>query len=341
MPLTCPSVSGPRQSANCHLIQMAAMGRNLSLSLAAVARSAQVAHFPPEVSGVVENRATNLAVGDATKIPRWQRVATRWRERDWTGIAIEFAVVTLGILLAFQIDQWGQNQRRDREERQFLERMWQETAEAIDENEWVMTLHGRFRREFIEGFAALNDPAALARLAQTPNVGCRSAVMPGLGFNNTSFQELSASGRLNLISDPQLRAELRDVVSAQADAEAQRDNAFFHSLDAQRTLEQYYVLGIDANDNRTCRMDWIRLARDPNARNALVRSARLHSMMWTRRAYVRDTLALAHNRIACSLNKSDCSSKVPQIFRVRPRYDIIPPEAQQAVEQSAEMYNGS
>ena len=290
---------------------------------------------------MAEIRATDSGALEPPTMPRWRRLATRWRERDWTGIAIELVVVTLGVLLAFQIDQWGQNRRQDLEERQFLERMWRETAEAIDENQWVMTLHGRFRREFIEGFGALNDPAALARLSRTPNVGCRSAVMPGLGFNNTSFQELSASGRLNLVSDPELRAELRDVVSAQADAEAQRDNAFFHSLDAQRTLERYYVLGMDADDNRTCRMDWIRLAQDPNARNALVRSARLHSMMWTRRAYVRDTLALAHNRIACSLSKHDCRSSVPQIFRVRPRYDIIPPEAQRAVEQSADMYNGS
>ena len=131
------------------------------------------------------------------------------------------------------------------------------------------------------------------------------------------------------------------MVSAQADAEAQRDNAYFQSLDAQRALQAYFLLGIDGNGNRTCRMDWPKLAGDPNARNALVRSARLHSLMWTRRAYVRDTLAVAHNRIACTLGKPDCRSTVPLTFRVRPRYDVVPPEAQQAIEESAELYNGS
>src|SRR5687768_4213515 len=103
---------------------------------------------------------------------RLERILAAMRARDWTGIAIEFSVVTLGVLLAFQIDQWAQDRRQAREERQFLERMWRETAEAIKETEWAMTMHGRFRREFNTGFNALDDPVALAELARTPNVGC-------------------------------------------------------------------------------------------------------------------------------------------------------------------------
>lgn len=286
-------------------------------------------------------RATDRVNETSPDIPRWRRVVAYLRPRDWIGIAIELVVVTLGVLLAFQIDQWAQNRRQGREERQFLERMWRETADAIAENEWVMTLHGRFHREFIEGFRALDDPAALARLAATPSIGCRSAVMPPLGFNRTSFEELSASGRLNAVSDPHLRAELRNVVAAQADAEGQRDNAFASSLEAQRALEPYYVLALDQNGNRTCRMDWPRLAQDRRARNALVRSARLHSLMWMRRAYVRDTLALAQNRMACVLKRPDCRGSVPQTFRARPRYDVVPPEARRAIERSADLYSGS
>lgn len=272
---------------------------------------------------------------------RLRRIVEAFRVRDWTGIAIELAVVTLGVLLAFQIDQWAQDRRQAREERQFLERMWVETGEAIKETEWAMTMHGRFRREFIVGFNALDDSTALAELARTPNIGCRAAVMPGLGFNNTSFQELSSSGRLNLVSDPELRAQLREVVSAQADAEANRANNYVGAVAVQSTLEPYFVLGLDRNENRTCRMDWPRLARDPLARNSLVRAARLHTLLWNKRAYSRDVLAKANNQIACVLGKPNCRSTVPQIFRERPRYDVIPPEAVGAVERSADMYKGS
>lgn len=275
------------------------------------------------------------------KPTRWRRVVALLSQRDWVGIAIELAIVTLGVLLAFQIEQWAQDRRRVSEERQFLERMWRETAEALDETEWAMTMHGRFRREFIDGFTALGDDAALERLSRTPNVGCRAATLPGLGFNLTSFQELSASGRLNIISDPMIRSDLRDVVAAQANAEETRLNAQPLSIENQRALDSYYLLGLDANENRTCRMDWRRLAQDPGARNAVVRSVRLHTLNWLQRAYLRDRLATANNRIACALEKPHCRTRVPQIFRDRPRYDVIPPEARDDALRSAEMYSGS
>jgi hypothetical protein len=272
---------------------------------------------------------------------RWRRLVSLLRQRDWLGIAIELAVVTLGVLLAFQIDQWGQDRRQARDERQFLERMWRETADAVHENERVMRLHARFRREFIDGMSDRNDPAAMARLAATPDVGCRATSLPPLGFNQTGYQELSASGRLNIISDAALRADLRDVVAAQADAAGQLENARPLSLENQRALDPYYVQDLDRDGNRTCRMDWPRLVRDQHARNAIVRSARLHTLMWLKRAYARDTLLKAHNRIACILRKPDCRQRVEQILRARPMVDIIPPEAIDAVERFADMYEGS
>lgn len=282
-----------------------------------------------------KSRGSRLAHGTNDPEPRSRQESTVAKA------AFEIAIVAIGVLLAFQIDQWAQDHRQDRDERQFLERMWRETGEALEETTWAMTLHARYRREFIDGFNALEDPASLARLARTPNVGCRATVMPVLGFNNTSFQELSTSGRLNIISDQELRSEVRDVVAAQADAEGNRQNNYGLAIENQRALNPYYVLGIDQKDNRTCRMDWSRLANDPDARNALVRSARLHTLLWNKRAYARDKLAIAHNRIACLLRKPDCRAKVPVIFSTRPRYDVIPNEARRAAESSAIMYNGS
>jgi hypothetical protein len=277
-----------------------------------------------------------------TPPPSWlERGLAAIRTRDWLGIFIELLVVTLGVLFAFQIDQWAQNRRQTRDERQFLDRMWRETADAIEETEWIMTMYGRFRRESVEGFRALADPARLARITGKPNVGCRGAVMPGLGYNTTSFQELSASGRLNLISDPELRASLRAVVAAQADAEANRQNSVEFAMDGFRMVEPHLVRGLDINNDRTCRADWPGLARDPNGRVAMARAARLHSLMWNKYAYVHDKLTIAHNQLACYLGKKDCRAGVPRILDGPPRTDVIPPEARDDVERSADLYNGS
>lgn len=278
---------------------------------------------------------------DTTAVPRLSRLRMALRERDWLGISIELLVVTVGVLIAFQIDQWAQDRRLARDERQFLNRMWRETADAIEETRWIMTMYGRFRRESIEGYRALGDPALLAQLNGKPNIGCRGAVMPGLGYNTTSFQELSASGRLNLISDPELRVSLRAVVAAQADAEANRLNSLDFAKEGFRSVEPHLLRGLDANDDRTCRVDWPSLARDRSGPAAMVRAARLHSLMWTKYAYVHDKLMIAHNQLACRLRKPDCRTSVVRILNKPPRTDVIPPEARDDVQQSAAMYNGS
>ena len=75
--------------------------------------------------------APDAAAGDDQQKMWLQRVSHLVRTRDWFGIAIEVAVVALGVLLAFQFDQWAQNRRQARDERQFLDRMWRETTDAI------------------------------------------------------------------------------------------------------------------------------------------------------------------------------------------------------------------
>jgi len=258
--------------------------------------------------------------------PTWlRRVAELVRNRDWFGIAIEVAVVTLGVLLAFQIDQWGQNRRQAREERQFLERMYGETEEAIRENDWAVQLHARIRRAAVEGLKRANDNAALASFAATPESCMSGASFPGLGFNDTSYEELSTSGRLNIVSDPVLRAELREVAAAQAEAVTQLNYSRAQGIPITQALDPYVSLGFDQDGNRTCRTDWPALVKDHAARNAVVRNARYQALVWQKRAYTRDVLAKAHNHIACKLGKPDCLAKVPQIIGYRPRNDVLPP----------------
>ena len=256
---------------------------------------------------------------------RIRRAAELLRERDWLGIGIELAVVTLGILLAFQIDQWGQDRRQARDERQFLERMWRETGLGIQENDWAIQLHARVRSRGIEGLNSANDAAELARLAAIPQQGCGLTSFPGLGFNDTSYEELGATGRLNLVSDPELRADLREAAAAQADAVTQLNYSRSLGIPIYEALQPFLIVDFDGDGNPTCRTDWPRLVKDHSARNSVVRAVRLHVLIWQKRAYARDMLAKAHNRIACKLGKPDCQKDVPQIIGYRPMNDVLPP----------------
>jgi hypothetical protein len=238
---------------------------------------------------------------------------------------IEGAVVALGVLLAFQIDQWGQDRRQARDERQFLDRMYRETEDAIRENDWAIQLHARNHRAAFEGLKRAKDKDALIRFAATPESCLSGASFPGLGFNDTNYEELSTSGRLNLISDPGLRAELREVAAAQAEAVTQLEYSRAQGIPITQALDRYVTLGFDQDGNRTCRTDWPALVKDHAARNAVVRNARYQTLVWQKRAYTRDMLAKAHNEIACKLGKPDCLANVPQIIGYRPRNDVLPP----------------
>jgi hypothetical protein len=281
------------------------------------------------------NRRQSTASERVHPHSRLRRIVSAFRERDWPGILIELLVVTLGVLLAFQIDQWGQDRRQARDERQFLERMWRETNQAIRENDWVISLHARNRKGLIQGLSARGDGRALAKFAVAPMSGCGADSMPGLGFNDTSYQELSASGRLNILSDPELRSVLRDVAAAQADAVAQLNYSRQKSIPIRESLEKYYRFGLDPLGNHTCTTNWPGLVNDPIATNAIVRAARNHLLMWWKRAYTRDVLAKAHNRIACKLRKPDCADRVPQIVGRRNYSDTLPPDLVRTFDDTA------
>ena len=258
--------------------------------------------------------------------PTWlRRTADLVRERDWFGIAIEIAVVTLGVLFAFQIDQWGQDRRQARDERQFLERMYRDTAEAIRENDWAVALHATVRRRAIEGIRHPNDePAGMTPARKAPGSFCGLTSYPGLGFNDTNYDVLIASGRLNIVSDPELRAQLREVAAAQADSVTQLNYNRSRSITFQQAIEPYSIRQFDKNGNSSCRIDWPALVKDRDARNAVMRGAGYQILMWVRRAYTRDILAKAHNRIACKLGKPDCLANVPQIIGYRFTGDALP-----------------
>ena len=237
---------------------------------------------------------------------RLQRVRSAFAARDWAGIAIELVVVTLGVLLAFQIDQFGERRAQAKDERQFLGRLYSEYQRGIAELRGVIRQHDKSMREIRLAVAATNDGRLLQRYAGTDSFGCDMVCHPSAPFNDSAYEDLISSGRLNRISDPQLRGEIRNLTTAQGAAKGQLTFGRDLVMLQLSSLDPYYRYQLLPSGTTECRIDWPGLMRDPQATNAVFRAYRLHQRVSTERhKELAQTERLLGN-LACKLDKPGC-----------------------------------
>jgi hypothetical protein len=241
--------------------------------------------------------------------PRLRRITQALGSRDWLAIGIELIVVTLGVLLAFQIDQWGERRSKAAEERRFLERLYRENGKAIDELRDVIPIHQKALREIGIAVRSRNKPEDLAKFSTIDSFGCQAAMQPSAGYNETAFEELIASGRLNLVSDPALRSLIRDLVAVQAMGSAQLAYSRQQVALMLPALNPYYRLEVAPRDEQDsqCYIDWPRLVGDQQAVNAAVRAYRVHQLMLSVRTDMQELNERVEAKLACVLKKPNCA----------------------------------
>lgn len=239
---------------------------------------------------------------------RLQRLAEALRRRDWLGLVFEVLVVTIGVLLAFEIEQWAQERQRAAEERRFLERLYFDYGRAAEEMRTVIGHHDRVIRVHRLAFRARADPKRLQAYSamETENMGCRAGYLGTAPFSDTVYQELISSGKLDRISDPRLRAKVRDLTTMQAWLKDRADAGREVARDQNPYVIKYYNYEILRDGRSTCRIRWPQLFDDPSAVTGAIRIYRMHELVGAgRRDLLRKTEAVRKD-IGCALGKSAC-----------------------------------
>ena len=157
-------------------------------------------------------------------------------------------------------------------------------------------------------FEARKDPARLEAFRRNVDFGCGVARFRAAPFNDTAFEELLSSGRLNMISDQQLRGEIRDLATAQAAAEKQVGYGRELIFSQLSELTPYYRFDIIAGGKTTCSLDWARLLKDPAAVNTIVRAYRVHGLTLDERLKVKHRTERLLGNLACKLGKPECKA---------------------------------
>ena len=131
-------------------------------------------------------------------------------EQNWFAVALDFFIVVAGILIAFQITNWSEARKINGETREFTNQLKADLAEEAWVYELVIEYYGDVRDnaarvvDALEGKTGLSDEdlviAAYRATQYTPFPRRRE-----------TFDELTATGRINLIGDERLRSVAKSI----------------------------------------------------------------------------------------------------------------------------------
>lgn len=143
------------------------------------------------------------------------RLREHVRRQNWAAVVLDFIIVLVGVLLAFQINSWSQQRMEKAEQRAALERLLSESEESIrylrrsidrfqEGNLSRVELLTRLREDNWENF--INDEMALGVIT----IGRAPPAAPP----RSAYDEVIASGRFADMGDAELRTAVTEYYSS-------------------------------------------------------------------------------------------------------------------------------
>ncbi len=135
-----------------------------------------------------------------------RRITKHVKDQNWFAVGLDFVIVVVGILLAFQITNWSDARGEREDARIALERLEQDFQQILDRTDRSIAAHatnvaaaGRLIRGIRND--QLNEETLFA------DIGEATSLSPPPGLSAT-FLELVSGGRLELVKSQSLRRSL-------------------------------------------------------------------------------------------------------------------------------------
>ena len=158
-----------------------------------------------------------------------RRIAGDFREVRWGHVLVEFVMLVVGILLALAVNNWVEERRDARIERQYLERL----VRDFDADLVLLADLAEFERSQVAdgvlAWRALADPASITDREAIASALVQLGARRTLRLTRAAYTDLTSTGNLRLIGDGELRDRIvglyeeNDRVSAIID----RNNQFY------------------------------------------------------------------------------------------------------------------
>ena len=231
--------------------------------------------------------------------------ADRARATDWWAVLVEIAIVVLGILIAFQLNAWGERRSQRRAEGVLLQRL-------AEEARMDARMLGSARQQHLDSAdnyellgRALRDPSLEAEYHQRGARGCNLLRMPAVRRQSIGAVGQAAGARLDLVSDPELRRRLRIAEAQRSFSDRQLDYFRAAFLKYGDVIEPHLMFEFADRGQVACRVGIAGLRQNPAAVLLLPKLYRDHRRFAEYREQEQQSLLAIAERIDC-LAKDRC-----------------------------------
>ncbi len=200
------------------------------------------------------------------------RIIRAVKTHDWFSVSIELAIVVVGILIAFQVSNWGEDWKAARQEQVYLARLEEETAANVAALARNYAEHTRFADQIPVIERAFSDAAARQLATTKDDFGCGMFRLPAVRLGTPVSQELIVGDRMDILRDRRLRDLIRDSLGERAFVDGQTPYFRDVFLSLGEDLNPYFAWRIDPHTGAFgCSIDLDRLAGDPLARSSMAK----------------------------------------------------------------------
>jgi hypothetical protein len=218
-----------------------------------------------------------------------RRLVAHFRKQEWAAIAIDFAIVVLGVFIGLQVQAFAVERDRQESERGYLRRLHGEVEKLLETRARYDRSRTTFSGDLIGAVKVMDDVKGTAPLSDEQCdaiAGSAHTTVPPAELPTVA--ELLSTGRLDHLSSATVRtailaymqeaARARDLITVIADAGRDLGKAhphlITHHVGASRIrIEEIWL-------NPECRTEAMRA--DPAFRNELSENAYMYNVYTTR-----------------------------------------------------------
>ena len=143
-----------------------------------------------------------------------KRLSTGLRRRDWAGVAVEFAIVVLGVFVGIEVANWNEGRQNRSEERRYYAQIREDVRNDLGTLRLSRQRSLDNDRQAQLALAALDDKipegASPARVALSLH---RAGFLYIPGATRRTYEELISTGNLGLLRDEELKEQIADYYS--------------------------------------------------------------------------------------------------------------------------------